>query len=66
MSDDTELLNSSEIAALLRVSRKTVFELIARDRLPCRKVGREYRFIRQAVLAWVASPKKTLSNRTAP
>ena len=53
-----EILNSQETADLLRVSRKTIFELVTRDRLPCRKVGREYRFVRETVLAWLQTASR--------
>ena len=53
MINHNELLTTHELATMLRVSKKTVFELIVRDRLPCRKVGREYRFVRQAIVDWL-------------
>lgn len=47
------LLVTDEVAALLQVHPKQVYRLLARG-LPGRRVGREWRFDREEVLAWVA------------
>jgi excisionase family DNA binding protein len=46
-----ELLKSREVAALLRVHPKQVYRLLAQG-LPARRVGGEWRFRREEVLAW--------------
>lgn len=49
-----EVLNVDEAAALLRVNSETV-RMLARDgRLPGRHVGKEWRFSRTALLAWLS------------
>src|SRR5512138_3656752 len=50
MADDT-LLRTDEVAALLRVHPKHVYRLLRRG-LPARRVGGEWRFSRDEVLAW--------------
>lgn len=45
------LLTTPEVAALLRVHPKQVYRLLKRG-LPARRVGSEWRFDREAVLAW--------------
>lgn len=47
----TELLTTREVAALLRVHPKHVYRLLRRG-LPARRVGGEWRFARDEVLAW--------------
>lgn len=47
------LLNTAEVAALLRVHPKHVYRLLRRG-LPGRRLGGEWRFERDVVLAWVA------------
>jgi excisionase family DNA binding protein len=43
-----------ELAALLRVNRKSVYEAIARGEIPgIRRIGRTVRASREAVLAWL-------------
>ena len=49
------VLTVDEVAALLRVNRKTIYDLVQRRELPgARKVGRCIRFHRDTVLHWLA------------
>lgn len=61
-----ELLKTQEVAALLRVHPKHVYRLIAQG-LPGRRVGSEWRFVRDEVLAWsqTRDGSTTASPRTA-
>lgn len=45
------LLRTEEVAALLRVHPKHVYRLLKKG-LPARRVGGEWRFSREEVLAW--------------
>lgn len=47
---DVEVLTAGEAASLLRVSEKTLLRLARAGTLPGRKVGREWRFLRQELL----------------
>lgn len=47
-----ELLKSAEVARLLRVHPKQIYRLLAQG-LPGRRVGSEWRFVREEVLAWI-------------
>jgi excisionase family DNA binding protein len=49
-----EVLTSAQLAELLQVEEKTVRDLARRGELPGRKLGREWRFSRSAVLGWLA------------
>jgi excisionase family DNA binding protein len=45
-----------ELAQLLRVNRKTVYEALSRAEIPgARRIGGTYRISRDAVLRWFAS-----------
>ena len=48
-----EVLTADEVAALLRVNRKTVYEAAQRGELPHRKLGRRLLFERSIILAWL-------------
>ncbi len=48
-----EVLTRDEVAALLKISTKTVTKLVNCEALPCTKVGREYRFLLSDVLHWM-------------
>jgi excisionase family DNA binding protein len=50
------VLTVEELAALLRVNRKTVYDALARGEIPgARRIGGRYRILRDAVLEWLAS-----------
>lgn len=52
--DLPQVLKASEVAELLRVSPKTLYEAVQRDEVPgVIRVGRCLRFQRDAVLAWM-------------
>ena len=53
---EDEVLTLAEAASLLKVSDTTVYQLTRSGELPARKVGREWRFLRSRLLAWLAEP----------
>ncbi|MEO6710845.1 MAG: helix-turn-helix domain-containing protein [Planctomycetota bacterium] len=53
--DSPEILNIEEAAALLGVSIKTFNKVLHSQSLPARKIGREWKFSRRALIAWVGS-----------
>jgi excisionase family DNA binding protein len=55
---EPDVLTLEQLADLLQVDEKTVRSLAAKGELPGRKLGREWRFSRQAVLDWLATPVK--------
>jgi len=52
---DRDILNIEEAAALLGVSVKTFNKVLHSERIPARKIGREWKFSRQALIDWVGS-----------
>ena len=52
-SNDNEILNVEEAAALLGVSVKTFNKVLHSESMPARKIGREWKFSRQALIDWV-------------
>ena len=54
-SPDRDILNIEEAAALLGVSVKTFNKVLHSENLPARKIGREWKFSRQALIDWVGS-----------
>lgn len=58
MSEHTtqrDILTIEEAAELLGVSVKTFNKVLHTQDLPARKIGREWKFSRQALIDWVAS-----------
>jgi excisionase family DNA binding protein len=54
-SENREILTIDEAAALLGVSVKTFNKVLHSERIPARKIGREWKFSRQALIDWVGS-----------
>jgi excisionase family DNA binding protein len=55
---EPDVLTVEQLAELLQVDEKTVRTLAAKGELPGRKLGRHWRFSRQAVLDWLATPER--------
>ncbi len=49
-----DVLNANEVAALLRVGRKTVYDAAGRGHMPHRRLGKRLVFSRAALLDWLA------------
>lgn len=50
-----EVLTRKQTAELLRVCIESITKLVRDEALPCKRVGKEYRFLRSQVLAWLAA-----------
>lgn len=50
---DPDVLDADEVAAMLGLNRKTVYEAAGRGTIPHRRFGRRLLFSRQAVLEWL-------------
>jgi excisionase family DNA binding protein len=48
-----EVLTAEHVAEMFEVHVRTVAKLVVRDGLPAHRLGREYRFNRAEVLAWL-------------
>lgn len=51
---EKEILNMEEAAELFGVSIKTFIKLLREEDVPARKIGREWRFSRQALIEWLS------------
>lgn len=52
MNDD--ILNLEQATEILRVSEKTLIKLLREEHIPARKIGREWRFSKAALIQWLA------------
>jgi excisionase family DNA binding protein len=50
-----DVVDVEAVARLLRVGRNTVYALVARNEIPHRRLGKQIRFHRAAVMRWLAS-----------
>lgn len=56
---DKSILDVKGAASILGVSKYTIYRLIAKDKLPATKVGRQYRFHRTTLIQWISVGSKT-------
>lgn len=47
------VMTIAEVAEYLRIPRASAYKLAQQGRIPCQKVGRHWRFRREAVDAWL-------------
>lgn len=52
---DNDILNIEQATEFLGVSEKTLIKLLREEHIPARKIGREWRFSRQALIQWLAA-----------
>jgi excisionase family DNA binding protein len=52
---DDDVLDVSAASRLLRVGRNTVYELVGRNQIPHRRLGKQIRFSRAAIRRWFDS-----------
>lgn len=57
MSND--ILNLEQAIEFLGVSEKTLIKLLREEHIPARKIGREWRFSRDALIKWIAAGDST-------
>ena len=50
---DSEFLTADEVAEFLRIPLSTVYKLVQDKKLPGFKVGKHWRFRREAILKWI-------------
>ncbi len=58
-SSDRDILNIDEAAELLGVRGNTNNKILHAQALPARKIGREWKFSRRALIEWVGSGTST-------
>lgn len=49
----TELMILEEVAAYLRVTKKTIYRLLKQDKIPATKVGHQWRFNKASIDEWL-------------
>ena len=60
----SDVLTADEVAELLRVNVKTVYDAAGRGEIPHRRLGRRLLFSRSTVLAWLSCSPSTSEGST--
>lgn len=61
MAANEEIMTIREVASYLRVHHTTLYRLVDAGRLPCFKVGADYRFRRKAIEEWIDAQRKDVA-----
>jgi excisionase family DNA binding protein len=56
---NNDILNLEQAIEFLGVSEKTIIKLLREEHIPARKIGREWRFSKEALVKWIASGDST-------
>ena len=64
MSDQSypEVMNVNEVADYLRVAPATIYRLAQQSKIPCGKVGRSWRFRKEAIDHWISEHPTQLAD----
>lgn len=52
---DADVLAVADLSRLLRIGRNAVYGLVSRNEIPHRRIGKQIRFSRAAVMRWLSS-----------
>lgn len=52
---DNSILNVEQAVEFLGVSEKTLIKLLREEHIPARKIGREWRFSKEALINWIST-----------
>jgi len=55
--DPPEVMNVEQAASFLQIEKATLVELAESGKLPGRKLGKDWRFSRAALVAWLSAPE---------
>jgi len=61
MQNFGEVLTITELSSYLKISKSTLYKLVREGKIPSQKVGRHWRFRKEAIDRWLEnlSPKTT-------
>jgi len=52
-SEEVSVMTVDEVAEYLRIPRSSLYKLAQQGKIPCQKVGRHWRFRREAIDVWL-------------
>jgi excisionase family DNA binding protein len=64
--DPPEVMNAAQAAQYLQIDEEVVIQMARDGKLPGRRLGDVWRFLRAALVAWLAKPEKAMMPRGGP
>ena len=62
----SEVLTIEELSIYLKVPKSTLYKLVRRGKVPSQKVGRHWRFHKEAIDGWLRSNSESKTEGNAP
>ena len=57
VKEPDSIMTIEEVAAYLKIPKSTVYILAQEGKIPCQKVGRQWRFHKEAINDWIREDK---------
>ena len=61
LAESYDIMTIDELAAYLKISKSTLYKLVQAGKLPGQKIGKRWRFHRDAIDGWLKSHPEHLS-----
>ncbi len=58
MENATDVFNIDELADYLKIPKSTLYKLVREGKIPAQKVGRHWRFHKDAIIRWLGNQKE--------
>jgi excisionase family DNA binding protein len=59
MKKSTDVFNIDELADYLKIPKSTLYKLVREGKIPAQKVGRHWRFHKEAIVRWLGNQKES-------
>jgi excisionase family DNA binding protein len=59
MPETGDVLTIEDLSVYLKISKSTLYKLVREGKVPCQKVGRHWRFHKEAIERWLGNDPMT-------
>lgn len=59
MAKSGEVLTIGDLSVYLKISKSTLYKLVREGKIPCQKIGRHWRFHKDAIERWLRNDSQT-------
>ena len=53
LDEYTDVLNTTDICTILRIGRKTAYQLLNSGEIPCKRIGRQYKISKASLIEYL-------------
>lgn len=58
-----DILTIDDLSVYLKISKSTLYKLVREGKIPCQKVGRHWRFHKEAVDGWLKNVQAAVKGK---